>query len=606
MLQKKLLHCIPIAFATALILPCAMLAQTKTTPATQPASDEIVNLPTLTVTANRIIPPPEPWRYMVVEGIEVLSNASDMKTRLLMTNFVQYKDVVGSIAPATRVKNAPPLKIILCGKMGTFAQFIPDDQPKAQVAIWYKDATQSYIVVNAADETINVNDDRSGVGDSTGGDAGAALAAQSVADTTSDASTDGSTDGTDTTDSTDMTPTTPQTPGIHLDLGEQMNRAYLKMNFSQFTPMPPAWFEEGMVQLFQRMRFNGNKVTFAEIKEMTSNDNPDIARDMQDFNAELSATRLMTMDELFAVTRDSDTYKGAGTSTWAQQCQAFVHYCLYGSRSKQLAPALLQFVAKASAGPVDETLFKQLFKESYKNMQLDLRNYIENTDSKYQQYDFGKQDTRPTLGEIRDAKDPEVGRMKGQALILAGKPELGRAELLGPYTRHRTDPALLGALGLNELATGITEKGQILLENAAKDGAPNPQVYIVLGRLYLMQATTGANDGKKLTPDQVDKIYKLVLTARGQQPPMSSTYSLLAETLTAAAQPPTPAQLKMLWEGCATYPGYLDLYYNTANLFLRVNDKTSAAKLAAVAERVAQTPADKQRFQALAQYTAGK
>ena len=607
MFQKKLLHWIACVFATGIFLPCAMFAQTqKTAPTATAASDEVVTLPTLTVTANRIIPPPEPWRYMVVQGIEVLSNASDTRTKQLMTDFVQYKDVVANIQSAFNVKNAPPLKIIICGRAGAFDQFIPEGQPKNQVTVWYKDAEQSFIVVNAADETINVDDERSGVGDASA--AIDTLGPQTVADVTGDTSTtdDGSGDTSgDTTDSTDTTPAPPQTPGIHLDLGEQMNRAFLQMRFSQLSPVPPAWFEEGMVQLFQRMHFNGNVVTFAEIKEMTSNDNPDVARDIQDFNAELSATRLIPLGDLFAVTRDSDTYKGAGVSTWAQECQAFVHYCLYGRRSKQLQVPLMQFVQKASVGPVDETLFKQLFKESYKDMLLDLRNYTQNTDAKYQQYTF-KEDTRPALGEIRDAKDPEVGRMKGDALILADKPDLGRAELLGPYTRHRTDPDLLGALGLNELTMGTPEKGQILLENAVKGNIVNPRVYVVLGRLYLAQWTTDANEGKKLTPDQVDKIYKLTLTARSQPPALPATYGLLAEALTAAGQPPTLAQLKMLWEGCATYPGYQDLFYDTANLFRRVNDKPSVQKLAAFAAGKAQTPEDKQRFEALVQYASGK
>jgi hypothetical protein len=563
------------------------------------AADEIVTLPELTVTARRIIPPPEPWRYTQMDGVEVLSNVSDGKARELLQNFIQSRNILRSIAPSMQVRNGAPLKMIICDGTEAFKQFVPAGQTVNQVAVTYKDGEQAYIVVNN-DDTINEFDGLTADDNGIGGAAAAAMAGTAVPSTAPFASTDA-----DSADDTGMDGFgIPQASGLKLDLNEHINRAYMKLCFSQMNPQPPAWFEEGMIQLFMRMRISGNIVTYAEVSGLEVSDLEGMAREMQGFKVELYKQKLMPMDALFAITRDSNTYKSAGTGKWAQQCAAFIHYCLYRNYSK-LQPGLARFVAAASQRPVDEAFFKECFKTSYKDMLLELANYVEHSDARAEKYTF-KEDTRPKAPEMRDAKDSEVGRMKGEALRLSGKPETGRSELLGPYTRRHVDPELLAALGLDELSQGTFSKAKTLLESAAKEKVVRPRVYVVLGRIYLAEWTEGENEGKKLTQEQLAAIQKLVLAARTQYPPMSAVYMLFADALAATGRPSTSEQLSVLVEGCKAYPENMDIVYKTANLIAESGDKKGARPLAEFGLKAATDSKDKLRFGELVARTSSQ
>lgn len=576
----------------------ALAAQNGSAPkGAKPPLDDVIVLPELVVSAKRIIPPPEHWSYAKMNGIEILSNASDSKTQEIMRLFGQYLNVINSVAPSLRVKNAPPLKVIICGKLGYFKQFVPRGEPLSQLSVSYFDNEQSFLVVNQSDDIINVIEEL-GVGDD--GGAASAVAMETtdqaiVADDQGPEETSGelTADGTDIDEIPAMA-----TPGIKLDINEQMNRAFLRLRFAQMNPRPPPWFEEGMIQLFMRMRFNGNQVTFAEIKGMAARDNTVEAREVQDFNAELAGKRLIPFGKFFSVTRDSQEYKGAGVGKWAQQCQAFVHYCIYRKGSK-LQAAFGKFLEAATKGPVDEAQFRECFKMSYSSMEMEVRNYITYTESDYQLYTF-KENTMPPSLEIRNAKDFEVGRLKGEALRLSGKPETGRTELLGPYSRKRTDPDLLAALGLDEINQGTVAKAKTLLETAVKAKVVRPRAYVVLGRLYMRSWLEGENAGKKFTIEQIRTIEDLAIAARTQYPPMVSVYALLADALMGADGPPSTRQLGLLVEGCKYYPTNLDLVYKTAGLLIVSGDSDSATPLIKYGMQSSKSQQDKERFATLA------
>jgi hypothetical protein len=578
-------------------LACDLIAQTSGLP-----SEEVVHLPQLTVSAKRIIPPPESWQYTKAGGMEVLSNASDGRTQDLVRDFIQYLNVLHSVVPATRVKNAPPLKIIICGRVGFFSQFVPPGQSLNQMAVSYRDGEQSFIVANRSDDTISVVDelapDENGLGGGAAGGASNFDTGNSI--DMSEASMSNLIGNVDDDGNEVAAPSSVNTPGVRLDMGEQMNRAYLKLVFSQMKPQPPVWFEEGMTQLFMRMRFSGNDVTFGEIQGLEQRDNTVTARELQTFNVELARTKLIPFDKFFEITRDSNAYKnsGAGTSRWALQSQAFVHYCLY-RRGTKLQEGFAKFLAASSEGRADETVFKQCFKMSYRDMELEIRNYIEYTDFKYLRYTF-KEDTRPAAPELREAADFEVGRLKGEALRLAGKPDTGRSELLGPYTRKRIDPQLLAALGLDEIERGTPQRARALLEEAVKGKVIRPRAYVVLGRLYLAEWLENENSENTLTSEQFGTLEKLVQAARVQYPPMSAVYALYAEALGLAPGAATVPQLGILVEGCKAYPGNLDLVYKTAHLIIKSGDRHGARPLVQLGQKTARSEDDKSRFEKLA------
>src|SRR5207302_1840995 len=121
---------------------------------------------------------------------------------------------------------------------------------------------------------------------------------------------------------------------------------------------PPPWFEEGLVQLFSAIDFNKKWITFAQIGEGAD------AKDT-DFNQLLSRRALMPFSELFSqevVTSDA---------FWSAECYAFVHMCLYG-RGQRYQAGFVKFVGRvASSGTPTEEVFRECFKKSYRDMEIE-------------------------------------------------------------------------------------------------------------------------------------------------------------------------------------------------------------------------------------------
>src|SRR6185369_11444374 len=93
---------------------------------------------------------------------------------------------------------------------------------------------------------------------------------------------------------------------------------------------------------------------------------------------------------------------------------------------------------------------------SYKQMLLALRGYQQWASYKAYAWKLPKGQTlpEPPLIQLREATPAEVGRIKGDALRLAGHVERAHTTLVAPYIRGERDPRLLAAIGVEEHVAG--------------------------------------------------------------------------------------------------------------------------------------------------------
>ena len=90
------------AFATA----CVSAAITHAAP--PPPKGEVVELPALTVTAKRELPPPEMgWNYARFLNFEVLSELTERQTKDFIYYFGQYVNILTAIMPPTEIRTNP-------------------------------------------------------------------------------------------------------------------------------------------------------------------------------------------------------------------------------------------------------------------------------------------------------------------------------------------------------------------------------------------------------------------------------------------------------------------------------------------------------------------
>lgn len=555
--------------------------------------EPVIELPKFVVTDSRELPPPESWRYATIPGFEILTNASDHATDSLMRDFGLFREVLSIVWPV-QTRGEPPVLLILCGRNNAFDKFVPDKSEGtpdvAKASLFLKGPTRTAIIIDMQSTVIDL---------------------QSL--DLADAST-----GEDSTQ-------------FSVEHNKQLYREYVHYLLSRSQPRLPAWFEEGMAQIVMAMKFDRKYIEFGKLEDpntvsamagmramvnataaqassaagddsSTSDDAlPGAPTEDKDFNAVLAHRAIIPMDKFFAVSYNSpEAVNPLGNNSWAKQAYAFVHMGLYGENGKWQKP-FAQFLMRSTREPVTEALFKDCFHMSYKDMALQLRGYVQYTVYKSQEY-HAKGDGLPLPPplQLRDATQSEVGRIKGEAMLLAGHKDAARSEFLAPYIRGEQDPQLLAELGLIEHADGKDDRARKFLTAAVDGNATDPDAYRALAQMRYADALAkpGA-PGNRFSPDQVAGITSLLTRAWRLPPPSIATYDLLADTWSQSAVPPTQADIGPLVEGSQRFPGHLRLVYATAALCADAKLFDAAHSLVDYGLKVAPDPKTKESFERL-------
>lgn len=581
-MARDLLCCI----ATATLLVAFLAPSLTATPDSPPSSSKLapdqiaVELPTVSITDSKVLPPPEAWRYGKFESFEILSNASDRETRQLLRDFVVFRQALAMVWPIES-REPTPITLVLCGRGNKYDDFdSPSKTNPLRVSRMIKDVDRTAIVVDLQRRSLLLG----------------------AADTSSVSADTGFAD-------------------FSIDHNSYLYREYLKYLLSRAEPPLPPWLQEGLLQLVMGMEFSSKSVVFGRLGQRGLNmaamgrgsptpseedgEMLNLAAQLvpdQDFNIALFRRRLLPLQTLFDVRPDSSLAEDViGNTRWSKEAYAFVHLCLYGHGKRYQKP-FLKLAERATREPITEEFFKECFGESYDKMLLELRSYIETTDYKYEQFKIkGEGFFQPPPLELRDASDSEVGRIKGDALRAAQRLPQAHDALAAAYLRGERDPALLGALGLYESSVGNVDRAEKFLEAAAKAKIVRPSVY--LGWAQLLYADALAHPGTvqgQLSSEQATAILRPLFATRNQSPHLPEVYELIADTWAHCVLQPKREHLAVLKEGITLFPRHSELIFKTGALYQSAGYADEAAALAALGERTARTAEAKARFRAFA------
>lgn len=571
MKMTQLRRCVHrIVFAGSGVLAAIAAAQEKST-------DPIIELPKVVVTDSRDLPPPERWSYGEIPGFEILTNASEKSTQRLIRDFQSFCIAIDVVWPGLQ-KNSQPILLVICGRGGKFDAFVPgqkNDADTGRASLLFQDKEQAAIVLDFEAKTIRLSSVAAEQG------AAAALAPPPAED--------------------DVGPDPNANSGeMEIDSYKQLYREYLRYLMSRAQPHFPAWFEEGLAQLFMGMTFDEHTITFAKLEDPNENSISGAAID-RDFNRALEGRALMPLSEMFAVERGSAMATNPLGSIWAKQCQAFVHYCLYGEGQRH-QKAFITFLLRLQKEPPSEALFKECFNQTYKSLLTDLRGYQQMAayTSKEWRLPKGQSLPPPPFVAFRAATQSEIGRIKGDALRFAGHPEAAHTALVAPYIRGERDPRLLAALGLEELDAGHADRAEKFLAAAVAGKAERPRAYLELAR-FRYHAALGATPAAdaRLSPAQVEQVVTPLLAARTQKPVLPEIYELMSDALVRSTEIPKREAIAPLFDGVNLFPGRLILAYQAAALCLRAGETKGAASLIEHGLRMAPNESSRARFAAL-------
>jgi len=543
----------------------------------------IIELPKFVVTDSRELAPPEVWRYATIPGFEILTNASDKATQRLLRDFDMFRQALSHVWQVPN-RLSHTTSLIISGKGSKFDAFVPKGRAASAEAglasLFLKKGSQTAIVIDMQATTLNVLSIDDSLDAATGTDSGQ----------------------------------------ISVEHDKQLYREYVRYLLSQSEPRLGAWLEEGLSQIIMRMKFDRRWIEFAKLEDPNTvsvqaafiaeanaalaAEDPDAigfagapAGD-RDFNAALRRRALMPMEKLFAVAHDSSEATNVlGNNRWAKQCYAFVHMCLYGQKGK-FQKAFATFLQRSAREPITEAMFKECFGQTFKQMLMTIRLYCDFTVYEHK-YFKSKEDIiiPPPPLALREATQSEIGRIKGEALVLAGHTAKARSELIAPYQRGERDPNLLAALGLYERSAGEDERARKFLEAAFAGKSKRPDACIELARMRQAEAIAkpGAADGR-LSVAQVQGILAPLRLARDQPPPMPALYELAGDTWLRSAVRPTPDDAKLLLEGALRFPQRMRFVYQASVAAVETNDVKSAHLLADHGLRHAPDERTKQGF----------
>jgi hypothetical protein len=551
------------------------------------SKDKPLELPTYTVTDSRELPPPEPWLYGRIPGFEVLSNASEKSTKRLVGDFQRFFLALSLVWPGVQQKTAVPTSLIICGRGGKFDAFIPKGQQRsnrAMASLTLRAAEQSAIVIDFQTKVLNLIASE-----------GATAAASAAAAAGEDGVSLGGGD-----------------PGFQVDAYRQLYREYIRFLLGGVEPRGPAWFEEGVAQIFMAMEVTNTTIIVGKVENPNTisaeqgalNDagiSGTAPAEDRDFNAALAKRRLLGMDEFFAVTHDAPEANNALGGTWAKQAYAFVHWGLYGDQGKH-QKAFITFLRRLDREPATEALFKECFKQSYQDMLFTIRGYVEFTNYKIAGVQAGKGEKLPTPPpfELREATEGEVGRIKGDALRLAGHVAAARTAMTTPYIRGERDPQLLAAIGLLERAANDDGRARKFLEAAAQAKAARPRAYLELAKMRFAEAAAKpAETQARFSAEQTVAVLTPLFTARTQTPPLAEVYELIAEAWARSIITPGPDHLGVLDEGVRFFPRTTALVYATAAQKVRAGLVADARSLIDLGLRVATEAETRRKFETL-------
>jgi hypothetical protein len=541
--------------------------------------EEPVLLPSLYVSTTQLLPAPESWRHAAVPGFEVLTRADDRETRRLLEELQRFNAALDVVWPGLNQSGTRPALLLLCPDRADFESFLPDGAARSAgvASLCLGGRRLDALVINVNAE-LNVETTDS--------------SAQALADAG-----------------------LRQHAGIRVNNTQQLYRELLYFHLSQARPRLPAWFEEGMAQVMMGIDISPKCIELGRLEDPNSiaperlmenaSDSPGAAQLMSpedsQFQAALRNSPVMGLGTMFSLPRASQEVRNSVGGRWAKQCQAFVHLCLFGE-NKRHQKGFMRFLARCTERTPDEALFRECFGKSYAEMELALRHYIGSatyTSIEWNAAKGSKGLPAPVDPALRVATQAEVGRIKGEAAELAGRSDQARREFVTAFRRGERDPRLLASLGLWEQAHGEHAKAAKLLDAATRARVPGPDAYLALARLRFEDTLSAQPEPKRLPPEAFAAITPLLHAGLSQPPASADGYELLAETWARSGHRIPPDEARLLVSACISFPGRLRLLALSIPLCADAGLLKEAHILADNALRLAPSPSDRARFQAL-------
>jgi hypothetical protein len=379
--------------------------------------------------------------------------------------------------------------------------------------------------------------------------------------------------------------------------------AYVRLLLERRTPALPAWFIEGVLEVYDKAGSEKDRFNLKEmfwVDWLTTNG---LLRDPEHPRALLPAGELFAPDAL----RGKLNGNSRRVQTLWYQSTLFVRWALESGPATR--DALWRFVGRVSEESPTEELFMACFGFGYSELRDRLSDYLPTTINNPGRFEPPK---FPRVGRVstRLATPAEIARLRGEWERLAADHVLKNSpQLHARYieqarrTLHRSfdtgdrDPRLLVSLGLCELAAGDALAARFFLEPALAKPVARPRAAYELARLrYANLAAVDPSGGKTYSAAELAPILDLLRPALQQLPPLPEAYALFADATARCATPPPAPDLALLENGARLFARRPEASLPLALVLARHGRKDLAQKLMTEGATYGRDEATRNRF----------
>ncbi|WP_221032073.1 hypothetical protein [Actomonas aquatica] len=340
------------------------------------------------------------WRSGTVDDIEFISSASEERTEKLVTHLGEFANLLHWLIPQWPRPADPPLRLIICGSRGTFAELRPvttDDARPDTLSAYYHGYRHSYAVIDDNDG-LQVWDWQP-----------VTFTATQISDRPfTNRGTGPFLRFAPTTDFGQM--------GFGTNTTELLEREYVRHLLLSQGWSSPAWFTEGMARLVATAKVDGDRVRIGRLDTVQMGE---FGQTASELSLRFHRQAMKPLMELFTVNYDSPDYLNARGSKFSDQSLAFVHYSLYGAKGRYQA-ALLNWLGRLQIDAPSEAAFRECFGTSTSSFGAQLRGYF---DGGLYRSPVTSADDLPTAPElvIGPADPAQVAVFKAETQALAGR-----------------------------------------------------------------------------------------------------------------------------------------------------------------------------------------
>lgn len=291
---------------------------------------------------------------------------------------------------------------------------------------------------------------------------------------------------------------------------------------------PPAWFNEGVADLFSTIKPDADKV--------------DLGLPIAGRIMELRSSKLIPLEQLFATGYNSDVFRQSRrTDVFYAESWAFLHYCRFGISKlpKDKLEVFLRLASRAELQEHPELLrgaCQELLGFDYPQLEEQLQRYVSSG-----RYQWGKI-PRPVIADkksyvVRPAAPGEIADRLAELSLQITRSPLAKLHLLNALDREPNNPRLHEVLGAEAMANGEEDSARERWRKAVETGTTNNAICRELVRIEANRRFNTFDYYYRLPDEEAKFMRSLLRRSLEAAPEQSEGYEMMAWVEATAATP---------------------------------------------------------------------